>query len=151
MSKTTLTTGLAMSLILGLFSCTPINAQETYIDNTCTQNQQLDEFDRFTVMSKFEFQTQGQTYWFYSGQYIDASPITCISHPEFQQATPLNIPQIQSGYIEQIDKDPGNKTAFLVTVREGNGIHVPTIQYQLNLSTPDKPVMTKLRSWTSGQ
>ncbi len=151
MSKKTLSTGLAISLILGLFSSTPLNAQETYVDNTCKQNQQLDEFDRFTVMSKFEFQTQGQIYWFYTGQYIDASPIVCISRPGFRQAKPLNIPQIQSGYIDNIGKDPRRKTGFLVTVRDGNGINVPITQYRLNLSTPDKPVITKLRSWRSGR
>ncbi len=148
-SKITLTTGLAISFMLGLFTSTPAHAQEIYIDNTCQQNQQLDEFDRFTVMSKFEFQTQGQTYWFYSGQYIDGSPITCISRPGFKQAKLLNIPQIQSGYIDNIRKDPRNKTAFLVTVRDGNGSYVPITQYRLNLSKPDKPVISKLRSWTS--
>ncbi|MBE9199428.1 MULTISPECIES: hypothetical protein [unclassified Nodularia (in: cyanobacteria)] len=150
-SQTTLTVALAMSFMLGLFSSTPANAQETYIDSTCKQNQQLDEFDRFTVMYKSEFQTKGQTYWFYSGQYIDATPIVCISQPGFQQAKPLNIKQIQLGYIDKISKDPNNQTGFLVTIRDGNGSYVPITQYRLNLSTPEKPVITKLRSWRSGR
>ncbi|WP_414544802.1 hypothetical protein [Nostoc sp. CCY0012] len=151
MSKTTLATGLVISLMLGLLSSTPTNAQETYIDNTCKQNQQLDEFDRFTVMYKSEFKIKGQTYWFYSGQYIDASPIVCISRPGFKQAKPLKIQQIQSGYIDKIGKDPRHTTAFLITIREGNGSYVPITQHRLNLSTPNKPVMTKLRTWKSGQ
>ncbi|BAY15035.1 hypothetical protein NIES21_08210 [Anabaenopsis circularis NIES-21] len=151
MSKTTLFSGITLSLILGLSSSPPTVAQEIYIDNNCKQNQQLNEFDRFTIFYKSEFQTKGQTYWFYSGRYQDGSTIVCISKPGLKQAKPLNIQQIQSGYIDKIGKDPRNKTAFLVTVREGNGSYVPIFQYRLNLSTPSKPALTKLRSWTSGQ
>lgn len=149
MSQIKLNHKLVISLMLTLFSTTPAIAQEIYIDSTCNPNQQLDEFERFTVISKYEFQAQGRTYWFYSGQYIDGSPIVCISRPEFRQAKPLKIQQIQSGYIDKIAKDPRNKTAFLVTVRYGNGSYVPTTQYRLHLSTPNKPVMTKIRSWKS--
>ncbi|MDF5711461.1 MAG: hypothetical protein PUP90_28240 [Nostoc sp. S4] len=147
--KTTLITGLAISLILALSSNTPTVAQETYIDNNCKQNQQLNEFDRGTIFYKSEFQTKGQTYWFYSGRYQDGSAIICISQPGFKQAKPLEIEKIQSGYIDKIDKDPSKKTAFIVTVREGNGSYVPIIQYRLNLSTPSKPALTKLKSWRS--
>lgn len=147
--KTKLMTGLATSLILGLLGETPVIAQDIYIDSNCKQNQQLAEFDRFTVMYKSEFQTKGKIYWLYSGQYIDGSSIVCISRPGFRQAKLLNIQQIQSGYVEKISKSPRNRTAFLVTVRYGNGSDVPTTQYQLNLSIPEKPVITKLRSWKS--
>jgi len=147
----TLITGLAIGSILSLFFNTPSTAQEIYINDNCKQNQQLDEFDRFTIFYKSEFKTKGQTYWFYSGRYQDGSTIICISQPGFKQAKPLNIEKIQSGYIEKITKDPRNQTAFLVTVREGNGSYVPIFQYRLNLSTPSKPLLTKLKSWTSGQ
>ncbi|WP_199341927.1 hypothetical protein [Nostoc punctiforme] len=147
----TLITGLAIGCILSLFFNTPITAQEIYINDNCKQNQQLDEFDRFTIFYKSEFKTKGQTYWFYSGRYQDGSTIICISQPGFKQAKPLNIEKIQSGYIDKITKDPRNQTAFLVTVREGNGSYVPIFQYRLNLSTPSKPLLTKLKSWTSGQ
>ncbi|AFY45126.1 hypothetical protein [Nostoc sp. PCC 7107] len=151
MFKTTLFSGLTLSLIIALFSSSPTVAQEIYIDDNCKQNQQLNEFDRFTVFYKSEFQTKGQKYWFYSGRYQDGSTIICISKPGFKQPKPLNIQQIQSAYIDKISKDPRNKTAFLVTVREGNGSYVPMFQYRLNLSTPSKPTLTKLRTWTSGQ
>ncbi|MEA5549434.1 hypothetical protein VB713_00305 [Anabaena cylindrica UHCC 0172] len=146
---------LTLTLMMGGLSNVQTNAQtnvqEIYIDKNCQQNQQLEEFDRFTVVYKSELKIKGQTYWFYSGQYIDASPIVCISRPGFKQAKLLNIQQIQSGYIDKISKDPRYKTAFLVTVHEGNGSYVPIIQYRLNFSTPDKPVITKLRSWNSGR
>jgi hypothetical protein len=151
MSKTTLATGLIISLILGLVSATPTTAQETYIDDNCKQNQQLNESDRFTVTYKSEFQTKGQTYWLYSGQYIDGSAIVCISRPEFKQPKPLNIKQIQSGYIEEIDKDSRNQTAYLITVRDGNGSYVPITQYRVNLSTPERPITAKIKSWRSGR
>lgn len=150
-AQITLASGLAISLILGLSFNTPTTAQEIYINDRCKQNQQLNEFDRFTIFYKSEFKTKGQTYWFYSGRYQDGSTIICISQPGFKQAKPLEIEKIQSGYIDGIDKDPRNKTAFLVTVREGNGSYVPIFQYRLNLSTPSKPLLTKLKSWRSGQ
>lgn len=151
MSKITIATGLVISLMLGLLSPTSSNAQETYIDDNCKQNQQLNESDRFTVTYKSEFQTNGQTYWLYSGQYIDGSAIVCISRPGFKQAKPLNVKQIQSGYIERISKDPRNQTAFLITVRDGNGSYVPITQYRVNLSTPERPITAKIKSWRSGR
>ncbi|BAT53268.1 hypothetical protein NOS3756_22270 [Nostoc sp. NIES-3756] len=151
MPKNTLPTGLIISLMLGLVSATPTTAQETYIDDKCKQNQQLNESDRFTVTYKSEFQSKGQTYWLYSGQYIDGYAIVCISKPGFKQPKPLNIKQIQSGYIEKIAKDLRTQTAYLITVRDGNGSYVPVTQYRVNLSIPERPITTKLRSWRSGR
>jgi hypothetical protein len=151
MSKTTLATGLIISLMLGFIYATPSTAQETYIDDNCKQNQQLNESDRFTVTYKSEFQSKGQTYWLYSGQYIDGSAIVCISKAGFKQAKPLKVKQIDSGYIDRISKDPRNQTAYLITVRYGNGSYVPVTQYRVNLSIPERPITTKLRSWRSGR
>ncbi|MEH2114347.1 hypothetical protein [Nostoc sp.] len=149
-SKTTLVNGLFLSLILSLFSNIPSKAQETYIDNECQQNQQLSKSDLFSIFYKLEFQTKGKTYWFYSGRYQDGAAIFCISQPGFKQPRPLNeLKPIQFNFIEKITKDPGKKTAFLIITREGNGSYVPMIQYRLTLSTPDKPVLTKLRTWRS--
>ncbi len=63
-------------VVLGLFVKTPVIAQEIYIDSNCKQNQRLEESDRFTLTYKAEFQTQGKTYWLYSGQYLTLSPLT---------------------------------------------------------------------------
>lgn len=149
MLQTKLKFQLAIGLMMAFFAINPAIAEETYIDSTCKPNQKLDQFDRFTVVYKHAFRTKGRTYWFYSGQYIDGSAIICISRSGFRQAKPLNIRQIQSGYIDKISKDPRNQTAFFVVVRYGNGSDVPTTQYRLNLSRPEKPVITKLRSWKS--
>ncbi|BCL38842.1 hypothetical protein [Nostoc sp. MS1] len=151
MSKITIVTGLIISLMLGFISATSSQAQETYIDDKCKQNQQLNESDRFTVTYKSEFQTKGQTYWLYSGQYIDGSAIVCISRPGFKQPKPLNIKQIQSGYIEKITKDSRNQTAYFIIVRDGNGSYVPVTQYRVNLSTPERPITAKIKSWRSGR
>ncbi|ABA24424.1 hypothetical protein Ava_4827 [Trichormus variabilis ATCC 29413] len=149
MSKNVLATGLIIGAILGLFPNSITTAQEIYINGKCQQNQQLEESDRFTVVYKSDFKTKGQTYWLYSGKYIDGSSIVCISRPGFKQPKLLNVKQIQSGYIDKIIKDSSNQTAFLVTVRNGNGSYVPITQYRVNLSTPSKPVTTKIRSWRS--
>ncbi|MEH2195454.1 MAG: hypothetical protein V7K98_22820 [Nostoc sp.] len=151
-SKTTLTTGLTLSLILSLFSTIPGNAQEIYVDDNCKQNQQLSQSELFAVFHKSKFQTKGQTYWFYSGKYQDGSAIFCISQPGFKQPRPLSeLKPIQFHFIEKITKDPRNKTAFLIVTREGNGSYVRMIEYRLTLSTPAKPTLTKLRTWRSEQ
>lgn len=148
--KTTLPTGITLTLILALFSNIPTVAQEISIDRDCKQNQQLNEYDKFTVFYKSEFQTKGKTYWFYSARYQDGSVISCVSKPGFKQSRPLNeLKPIQNNFIQKITKDPRNKTAFLIITREGNGSYVPMIQYRLTLSTPSNPTLTKLRTWTS--
>ncbi|MCF4967986.1 hypothetical protein [Nostoc sp. CMAA1605] len=80
---------------------------------------------------------------------IDGSPVVCISRPGFREAKPVNLQQLQSGYVDRISKDPRNRTAFLVTIRYGNGSNLPTTQYRLNLSAPNQPRLTILRSWKS--
>ncbi len=150
--KTTLTTGLAISLILGgLFHSSPTTAQEIYIDNKCQPNPQLSQSDdKFTVFYKSEFKAQGKTYWFYSGRYQDGSAIFCLSQPGFKQARPLNnLKQIQFNFIDKITKDTRSKTAFFVVTHEGNGSYVPMNEYRLNFATPSKPAITKLRTWKS--
>lgn len=144
-----LLTALTLSLTLG-FSI-PSYAQETYIDNNCQQNSSLNQDDIFAVFYKSEFQSKGQSYWFYSGRYQDGGVIFCISRPGFKQARPLNeLEPIQSSFIDKVAKDPRNKTAFIIVTREGNGSRVPMNEYQLNFANVNKqPTLTKLRTWTS--
>ena len=144
--KTTLATG----IILTLFSNLPTVAQEISIDGSCKKNQQLNKYDKFTVFYKSEFQSKGKTYWFYSAQYQDGAAINCVSEPGFKQPRPLNeLKAIQNHFIQKITKDPRNKTAFLITVRGGNGSYALMTQYRLNLSIPSNPRLTKLHTWTS--
>ena len=68
----------------------------------------------------------------------------CISKPNFNQPKPLTEKQIQSQFIDKIARDPNNKTAFIILVREGNGPEAPVTNYGLNLSNVDRPKLTSL-------
>ena len=134
----------------GCTNLKPGQQSNTYIDNNCQPNHHLSQSDLFGIFYKSEFKAKSKSYWFYSGKYQDGSAIYCISQPGFKQPRPLNeLKPIQFHFIKKITKDPRNKTAFLIITREGNGSYVPMIQYRLTLSTPSKPVLTKLRTWTS--
>jgi hypothetical protein len=148
MSIKRLTVGFTISLMLGLFPNMPTVAQETIVDSKC-KNQQVHLDDEYSVFYKSEFQTQGQIYWLYSARYQDGSAIVCISKPGFKQARSLKLKAIDSVFIDRVTKDARSKTAFLITVAGGNGSYIPMTQYRLSLSTPNKPVLTKLRTWTS--
>lgn len=115
-----------------------------YIDKNCRLNQELSERERFTLFNNSDFTANGQNYWFYAARYQDGAVLFCISKPNFNQPKPLTEKQIQSQFIDKIARDPNNKTAFIIAVREGNGPEAPVINYGLNLSNVDRPKLTSL-------
>jgi hypothetical protein len=144
----TIITALTLSLTLG--GSLPSHAQGIYIDNNCKQNQNLSESDRSTVFYKSKFVIKAQIYWFYSARYQDGAAIFCLSQPGLKQTRPLNeLKPIQLNFIVSLEKDTGSKTAFIIVTREGNGSYVPMNEYRLNFAIPNKPVLTKLRTWKS--
>ena len=120
------------------------SANEIYIDKNCQRNQQLPQLERFTIFSRNEFTTNGQNYWFYAASYLDGALLFCTSKPNFNQPKPLTSKQIQSQFIDKILRDPNNKTAFIIAVREGNGPEAPVTNYGLELSNVDRPKLTSL-------
>lgn len=120
------------------------SANEIYIDKNCNRNQQLPQLERFTIFSRNEFTTNGQNYLFYAARYLDGAVLFCTSKPNFNQPKPLTAKQIQSQFIDKILRDPNNKTAFIIAVREGNGPEAPVTNYALDLSNPDRPKLTSL-------
>ena len=115
-----------------------------YIDKNCRLNQELSETERFTLFNNSDFTANGQNYWFYAARYLDGAVLFCISKPNFNQPKPLTEKQIQSQFIEKIARDPNNKTALIILVREGNGPEAPVTNYGLNLSKVDRPKLTSL-------
>lgn len=115
-----------------------------YIDKNCSLNQELSETERFTLFNNSDFTANGQSYWFYAARYLDGAVLFCISKPNFNQPKPLTAKQIQSQFIDKIARDPNNKTAFIIAVREGNGPEAPVTNYGLNLSNVDRPKLTSL-------
>lgn len=121
-------------------------AGEVVLDDQCRPNQRLQAPDRAFVNYQSEFRANRQSYWFSAARYQDGAVILCISKPNFKEVKPLNTGQLQNQFIRKIVKAPNTNSVFLITVAEGNGSSVPLTEYRLNLSNPNKPVVTRLRS-----
>ncbi|MEP6515521.1 PPC domain-containing protein [Microcoleus vaginatus] len=140
----TLISAIVTTTVPAVFAQRLPSANEIYIDKNCQRNQQLPQLERFTIFSRNEFTTNGQNYWFYAARYLDGAVLFCTSKPNFNQPKPLAAKQIQSQFIDKIVRDINNKTAFIIVVREGNGLDVPMTNYALELSNVDRPKLTSL-------
>ncbi|MEG4842367.1 PPC domain-containing protein [Microcoleus sp. B9-D4] len=140
----TLISAILTTIVPAVFAQQQPSANQIYIDKNCQRNQQLPQLERFTIFSRNEFTTNGQNYWFYAARYLDGAVLFCTSKPNFNQPKPLTAKQIQSQFIDKIVRDINNKTAFLIVVREGNGLDVPMTNYGLELSNVDRPKLTSL-------
>jgi hypothetical protein len=122
----------------------PAVAGEEVLDERCRPNQRLQQDGAF-VNYRSEFKANRQSYWFTAARYRDGAVILCLSKPNFKEARLLSASQLQNQFIRKITKAPNSNTVFLVTVAEGNGSPAPLTEYRLNLSNPNKPVVTQLR------
>ncbi|MEW6497100.1 MAG: hypothetical protein AB1589_32045 [Cyanobacteriota bacterium] len=122
----------------------PAVAGEVVLDDRCRPNQKLQSDGAF-VNYQSAFTANRQSYWFSAARYLDGAVLLCISKPNFREAKPLSVSQLQNQFIHKIVKAPNSNAVFLVTVAEGNGGPVPLTDYRLNLSNPNKPVLTRLR------
>ncbi|MCC3491517.1 MAG: PPC domain-containing protein [Microcoleus sp. PH2017_25_DOB_D_A] len=135
---------LATASIPAVFAQRQPSTTEINIDKNCRPNQQLPQLERYTIFFRNEFTTNGQKYWFYSARYQDGGVVLCISKPNFDQPKHLNQPKIQANFIDKIVRDTKNQTAFIVTVREGNGLDTPMTNYGLDFKNVDRPKLTSL-------
>jgi len=117
----TVISAIVTTTVPAVFAQQQPSANQIYIDKNCQRNQQLPQLERFTIFSRNEFTTNGQNYWFYAARYQDGGVLICSSKPNFNQPKPINEPKIQANFIDKILRDPNNKTAFIILVREGNG------------------------------
>jgi hypothetical protein len=135
---------LATASIPAVFAQPQPPATAIYIDKNCRPNQQLPQLERYTIFFSNEFTTNGQKYLFYSARYQDGGVVLCISQLKFNQPKVLNQPKIQANFIDKIVPDTNNKTAFIITVSEGNGLDVPVTNYGLDFKNVDRPKLTPL-------
>ena len=140
----TLISAIVTTTVPAVFAQRQPSANEIYIDKNCQRNQQLPQLERFTIFSRNEFTTNGQNYWFYAARYQDGGVLLCRSQPNFNQPKPINEQKVQANFIDKIVRDPNNKTAFIIAVREGNGPEAPVTNYGLELSNVDRPKFTSL-------
>jgi hypothetical protein len=120
------------------------NSNELYVDDRCLPNQTIDRIDSFRVTYTSEFIAQGQRYWLSAATYQDGASIFCISRPNFTEAQRLNISEFDYQFVENIVRDENSDTVFIVTIREGQNYPVPLTDYSLDLSNPERPIVTRL-------
>jgi hypothetical protein len=138
---------LGLSVLTGslVFFSKSVVAGMVLVDDRCRPNSRLPESDGAFVNYQSEFKSNRQTYWFSAARYQDGAVILCLSKPNFKEPQPLKVSQLQNQFIRKIVKAPNSNTVFRVTVAEGNGSRVPLTEYQLNLSNPNQPSVTRLR------
>lgn len=120
-------------------------AGEVLVDNRCRRNSRLPHSEGALVNYQSKFKAYFQSYWLSAARYQDGTYILCLSKSDFKEPKPLNASQLQNQFIRKIVKSPNRNTVFVVTVAEGNGSRVPLTEYQLNLSNPNQPRVTRLR------
>ncbi len=145
LSKFGAVTLIALTLLISsIFSLSkPAFAGEVVLDDRCRPNQKLQQAGAF-VNYQSEFKANRQSYWFSAARYQDGAVILCLSKPNFKEAKALSASELQNQFIRKIVKAPNSNAVFLITVAEGNGNPVPLTEYRLNLSNPNKPIVTRL-------
>lgn len=146
----TKTTTLVILSVLGItaagcsLSHTQASANEIYVDKRCLFNPNLDPIDKFAVTYTSEFIAQGERYWLSAATYQDGAAIFCISRPDFVEAKPLDTSELIYQFVESIVIDTNSDAVFIVTIREGQNYPVPLTDYRLDLSNPERPIVTRL-------
>lgn len=124
-----------------LFSLKSVSAEGIYLDKTCKLNPRLVKTEKFLVFYKSEFKANEQSYWLSAARYQDGAAIVCISKPDFKQARLVK--EIPISFISTITKDTNKNGLFIVTVREGNGRNVPITVYRLDVTNPNRLIVSK--------
>ena len=146
----------SLSLVAGflLSPSKPATAEnDVYIDQDCrpipnSVIENLTEppwFYYYPIFYSQPFTTNNQPYWFYGATYTDGAAIFCLSQPNFIQPSRVNLSEMDSQFIEKIEQDSKSSSIFNIQVRLGQNTGVPFVDYQLDLSVPDRPVITVVR------
>ncbi|MEB3335215.1 MAG: hypothetical protein VKP70_09535 [Cyanobacteriota bacterium] len=114
--------------------------QQCKVAESPDSNYRIDNYFRLLV-------GEGKSYWLSLARSIDGMAIFCLAEGETQRPRQLPISELQDKIISEITQT-SELNVFMITVAHGNGWRVPKTLYKLNLNTPDKPVLTKLKEWT---
>ena len=148
-------TWIAVSVVSSLtISFSSVRAEtDVYVDNNCRQVsdsvlQSLSEPPWFQYQNVFygrKFTANNENYWLYAARTGDGSVQFCISQPNFVNPQVINADEISYQFIESINQAGDNNPTFTVQVREGQNTNSPFIDYRLNLSNPNQPIVTLIR------
>lgn len=134
-------------IVSGSFFLDPTvaKADEVYVNKNCQVTQNLAQYDRYTVFYTSKFVAREQSYVFYAARYQDGAGILCTLNVKQNRFQVVNLSQVRNQFIRKVTKDSSRDSVFLVSVAEGNGLRVNILDYRLDLSNPEKPILTFLR------
>jgi len=146
----------SISLVVGFLplSSTPAQAQDdVYIDRDCRHVpnsviQNLSDPPWFHYQNIFysrKFTANGKPYWLYVARYTDGAAMFCVSKPDFKQARLISTSEISGQFIEKVEQNSNQSSMFIVRVIQGQNTGAPFVDYRLDLSNPDRPVITFVR------
>ncbi len=98
--------------------------------------------DGWKIEKSFSFNEQGKNYKLVYLRSFDSGSI-CLVQGEYSK--PIGLKYWESEFIDAVDRVSAK--VFTFQVHEGNGSPTPTKKYRLNLSNPQKPQITLLKSW----
>jgi hypothetical protein len=101
-------------------------------------------FQSQDIIYKFDFRANDRNYLFFATRNTDGSVALYVSQPNFQQARPLNIFEINNRFTRKIIQSPRQSSSFVITFAVGNGWSSPLLAYGLDLSNPANPAVKSL-------
>jgi hypothetical protein len=99
--------------------------------------------DEWTIEKTFPFADQGKNYKLVLSRTIDGSGSICLT--QGKSSRPIGLRYWESEFIDGVDRVSAK--VFTFQVHEGNGNPTPTKKYRLNLSNPQQPQISLLKSW----
>jgi|GEM_PF-1164427 len=146
----------SLSLVVGFLLLPSKSARaegDVYIDMDChhVPNSVLENlseppwFDYKRIFYSRKFTANGQPYWFYAATHTDGAAMFCISQPNFIQSRHISLSEMSSYFIESIEQNSNLSPIFIVRVRQGQNTGVPFVDYRLDLSNPERPVISFVR------
>jgi hypothetical protein len=139
--RTSLIFGFGFATVLGLTSGaiaqddpigTPGATDKFYVEKNCQVTTKSDGTAR--LQQRFPLKIDGGEYQFYTGMYGDGGAIACLAQRDLTEAQVLKLPFTQH-FIDGIKSDPKVKNAYVVRVREGNGMEVPITNWGVIFQT----------------
>jgi hypothetical protein len=137
---------IASAIALTLIGSTtlPASASETWVNAKCekTPAPAPRSGDGFEVHYKFALTAERKIYWMYAAIGGDGGYLFCTSRPNYQNARPLNHPELNFPYLNGITQAKPNSPIFRIIIRDGNGREAKIIPTRLDMSNPKQPIVT---------
>ncbi len=96
----------------------------------------------FKIDYKFILNAERKNHWMYAARGNDGSYLFCTSRPNYQNARPLNHPNLNFPFVDRITQSKPNSPVFSILIREGNGRNPKITPTRLDMNNPKQPIVT---------